>query len=210
MPRPFVPRTPKWARNTGTVSLLRAFPLRRAARILRDGGLVAYPTEAVYGIGCDPDDPTALYRLLALKNRPAHKGFILIADDFSRLRPYVELNTVADLAQVLGTWPGPVTWLLPASARTGPLITGGHSKVAVRVTAHPVAASLCRHFDGPLVSTSANIAGNSPARTPLRVRCQFGSYLDYVLCGTTGGMPAPSEIRDADSGRVLRPSPSDR
>jgi len=189
---------------------LREFPLRRAARILRHGGLVAYPTEAVFGIGCDPDDPAALYRLLALKNRPAYKGFILIADDFSRLRPYVEVDGVGDLAKVLRTWPGPVTWLLPASVRTGPLITGGHPTVAVRVTAHPLAAALCRHVNGPLVSTSANIAGNSPARTALRVRCQFGGTAGYVLCGTVGGMPAPSEIRDAASGRVLRPLPSGR
>ncbi|MDP2252538.1 MAG: Sua5/YciO/YrdC/YwlC family protein, partial [Thiobacillus sp.] len=122
---------------------------------LRRGGIIAYPTESCYGLGCDPRNVGALKRLIRLKGRSAAKGMLLIADRFKRLKPFVRPLHAADLARMQHSWPGPVTWVVPASAACPPLLTGGRPTIAVRVTAHPVAAHLCRSLGMALVSTSA-------------------------------------------------------
>ncbi len=181
--------------------------LREAVRILHAGGVIAYPTEAVYGLGCDPQDAAAVERVLKLKRRPVEKGLILIAADIAQLEAYVNLNPALH-PQVAGSWPGPTTWLLPAGPRARSWLTGGRDTLAVRVTAHPQAAELCRAFRGPLVSTSANPGGRRPARTALEVRVRFGARaLDLILAGKTGPQKNPTEIRDARSGSILRPNP---
>jgi len=188
--------------------LTTRWQLHRAVFVLRRGGIVAYPTEGVYGLGCDPLDPGAVLRLLALKSRPMDKGLILIAADFSRLRPYLDETALDEriLRKLRRTWPGPVTWLLPAAPEVPRWLRGRHETIALRVTAHPLAAELCRAWGGALVSTSANPAGRPPARTALGVRRYFGDGVDCVLTGATGGAAAPTEIRDARTGRVLRPA----
>lgn len=178
--------------------------LRGIARCLRTGAVIAYPTEAVYGLGCDPRNPSAVRRLLTIKRRPLHKGLILIAAEFEQLQPFVEPLTEAERAQLAATWPGPVTWLLPAKPRVPPWLRGRHTTLAVRVTAHPVAVALCRAFAGPLVSTSANLSGRPPGRNVLIVRRQLAAMVDYVVPGSVGGAARPSEIRDLRSGRVIR------
>jgi L-threonylcarbamoyladenylate synthase len=180
--------------------------LREAVRILHAGGVIAYPTEAVYGLGCDPQDAAAVERVLNLKHRPVEKGVILIAGDVAQLDSYVTLSPSL-YSRVAGSWPGPVTWLLPAGPRARSWLTGGRDTLAVRVTAHPQAAELCRAFGGPLVSTSANPSGRRPARTALEVRVRFGAgVLDLILAGKTGPQKSPTEIRDARSGAILRPN----
>ena len=178
--------------------------LRHARRVLRGGGVIAYPTEAVYGLGCDPLDPHAVERLLALKERPVDKGLILVAARFDQLTPFLRPLTADIRQRVEPTWPGPVTWLLPAAPNTPWWLTGAHDSLAVRVTAHPGTAALCKAFGGPLVSTSATLAGHPPARTALTVRRVFGDAVDYILPGELGDAKRPSEIRDAVSGHVLR------
>ena len=178
--------------------------LRRAARIVARGGVIAYPTEAVFGLGCDPGNETAVRRLLAIKQRPMVKGLILIAADLAQLEPFIKPLDIESLSRVQATWPGPVTWLLPARSRVPVCLRGHHDTLAVRVTAHPLAAALCRIWGGPLVSTSANISGRPPARTALAVRRQLGQVVDYVLPGRVGGADRPTEIRDLRSGRVVR------
>jgi len=168
------------------------------------GGLIAYPTEAVYGLGCDPENGHAVRRLLALKARPERKGLILIAADWAQLEPYVQTLEPATMAAIHATWPGPVTWLLPARRETPRWLTGEHQTLAVRVTDHPLAAALCRQWGGPLVSTSANRASQPPARTALGVRRALGPGVDYLLVGPCGGNERPSSIRDARTGAVLR------
>jgi len=177
--------------------------IKRAAAILRQGGIIAYPTEGVWGLGCDPGNGAAVLRLLALKHRPWQKGLILIAASYDQVAPFVT-TTPALLQQVRSTWPGPVTWLLPARDATPPWLRGTHATVAVRVTAHPVAAALCRRFGGAMVSTSANIAGRPPARKRLQVQRHFGSALDYIVPGTLGSQSGATQIRDARSGAVVR------
>lgn len=178
--------------------------LSRAARVLHGGGLVAYPTEAVWGLGCDPLNPEAVFDLLAVKRRRPDKGLILIAADYSQLLPYVAPTPDVE-ARVRATWPGPVTWLLPARPEVPEWLRGRHTGLAVRVTAHPRAAALCAAFGGAIVSTSANLSGRPPACSRLAVQRQFGAKLDYILPGALGGRRAPTEIRDAATGRVIRP-----
>jgi len=178
--------------------------LRMAARCIRAGGILAYPTEAVYGLGCDPRDRAAVQRLLAIKQRPEHKGLILIAADFAQLEPFVEPLDAARMQTVLATWPGPNTWLLPARAGTPGWLRGQHATLAVRVTAHPIAAALCATAGSTLVSTSANVSDRPPVRTSLQVRLTFGPQVDFTLAGRCGTRARPSTIRDGRTGAVIR------
>lgn len=183
------------------MNLLR---LRATAHTVRAGGIVAYPTEAVYGLGCDPWNEPAVRRLLALKRRPVHKGLILIAADFAQLAPFLQPLSPADQARLAATWPGPYTWLIPARTDTPRWLRGRHDTLAVRVTAHPLAAALCRTCGHALVSTSANFSGRPPARTALAVRRRLGRNIDALLPSPTGGAAKPTEIRDLRSGQRIR------
>ncbi len=178
--------------------------LRRARDCLRRGGLLAYPTEAVFGLGCDPLRPDAVLRLLRLKRRPLRAGLILIAADPDQLAPYLAPLPAARRRVVNATWPGPVTWIWPARPGTPDWLTGGRDSIAVRLTAHPLARALCRAWGGALVSTSANPHRRPPARTALQVRRYFGDHLDLILHGATGPARRPTEIRDARTGARLR------
>lgn len=178
-------------------------PLRYAARVVRAGGLVAYPTESVYGLGCDPLDDSAVERLFHCKGRDPSAGLILLADDYARLAPFIDPSP-EERERMLASWPGPVTWVCTAGAAAPPWITGGRPTVAVRVTAHPTAGALSRAADMAIVSTSANLSGRPPCRTALHVRMRFAGKVDYVLGGPTGGRSRPSEIRDARTAAVLR------
>jgi L-threonylcarbamoyladenylate synthase len=184
---------------------MNGWHLRRAVRCLRAGGILAYPTEAVWGLGCDPLRTDTILRLLAMKQRPPDKGLILVAAHFSDLEPFLAPLHQSLYNRVMASWPGPVTWLLPALSWVPRELRGAHDTLAVRVTAHAGTRALCEAFGGAIVSTSANIAGRPAAVNALQVRHYFRSRLDGLLPGATGGASAPSEIRDAHSGRVLRP-----
>lgn len=177
--------------------------LRHAVRTLRAGRLVAHPTEGVWGLACDPLQPMAVLRLLAAKRRDPAKGLILIAHEAAVLRPF--LDAPADQWQRAGSdWPGPITWLLPAAPETPWWLTGDHDTLAVRVTAHPVAAALCRAFGGPLVSSSANLSGHPAPRHSWQARAQLDTAVDLVLAGELTVPGRPSTIRDAATGEVVR------
>lgn len=181
-------------------------PLATAVAALRGGGVVAYPTEAVYGLGCDPLNKSAFVRLFELKRRPPTQGVLLIASDFAQVESFIDLSAVPApaLARAHATWPGPHTWVFPRAEATPAWLAGTHAGLAVRVTAHPLAASLCRAFCGALVSTSANRHGEAPARSALEVRAAFGEELAFVLEGATGGLERPTPISDAISGDNIR------
>lgn len=178
--------------------------LTDAVAALRRGGIVAYPTEAVYGLGCDPQDAHALDRLLTLKGRSTAPGLILIASAFSQIAPFLAPLPPELEARATASWPGPVTWVWPAAPSVPATLTGGRDTLAVRVTAHPLAAALCHAFGGALVSTSANRHGAAPARDAAGVRAAFGAALDVVIEGDCGGLARPTEIRDVRSGAVVR------
>lgn len=175
-----------------------------AAACMRAGGVIAYPTEAVYGLGCDPAHEAAVLRILALKQRPVDKGLILIAADIAQLHPYIEPHLFAGHADVLASWPGPHTWLFPCRPGTPAWLTGAHDTLAVRVTAHPVAAVLCKTFGGAIVSTSANPAGAEPARNHETVAGYFGDKIEMIVRGTVNTQAQVSSIRDARTGKQFR------
>ena len=178
--------------------------LQRAAQVVRSGGVIAYPTEAVFGLGCDPLNAEAVERVIAIKGRSAAKGLILIAADPRQLEPFIQPLPLERREQILASWPGPVTWVLPARPEIPEQLTGGRPTLAVRVTAHPLAAALCRACDTPLVSTSANFSGEPPATSADQVQQRLGELVDYVVNGECGPQKRPSTIRDGLSGAVLR------
>lgn len=181
------------------------FKLRLAARLLRAGGVVAYPTEGVYGLGCDPLDGAAVETVLRLKGRSRRKGLILVAADFEQVAPFLAPLRDPKLRKRLALdWPGPVTWVLRAAWAVPSWLTGGRDTLAVRVTAHAGVAALCRAFGRALVSTSANRSGGRPARSALAVRRLFGDAVDMIVHGPLGGLAGSTPIRDGSSGQLLR------
>ena len=164
-------------------STLNNWHIRLAANAVQNGGVIAYPTEAVFGLGCSPWNVKAVQKLLQLKCRPQEKGLIVVAASVSQLHALVNFNEIGSMETILKSWPGPVTWVLPAQKEVLACLTGAHSDLAVRVSAHPIMHELCE-ICGPLVSTSANLSKTRPARTTLAVRNYFGTRLDYIMPGT--------------------------
>ncbi len=171
--------------------------------MITQGGLVAYPTEAVFGLGCDPENATAVRRLLQLKQRPVHKGLILIGASLEQLLPWVVL-TQAEQQHICATWPGPTTWVVPASAKVPPWVRGQHSTVAVRVCGHPLARQLCAIVGKPIISTSANPTGSPAATHSEQVEQYFPQQIDYLVSGQCEGATKPSTIIDLKTGATLR------
>jgi L-threonylcarbamoyladenylate synthase len=178
--------------------------LTRAADAIRRGGVVAYPTEAVFGLGCDPRSALAVERILAMKGRPRELGLILIASVFVHLAPYLQPLAADVEARAGATWPGPVTWIWPARADVPAWLTGGRDTLAVRVTAHPTAAALCHAAGMAIVSTSANPHGKPPARNAVEAETYFGKALNAIVDAPVGELERPTEIRDIRTGAVLR------
>lgn len=180
-----------------------AWQLQQVAQKIRRGAVIAYPTEAVWGLGCDPFNAQAVARLLALKKRPVAKGLILVAADMQQFAWLLDGLTALELAQLRRSWPGPHTWLVPHHNRVPEWISGAHDSVALRVSAHPLVAQLCA-LTGPLVSTSANPSGLLAAKSRLRIEQYFHGQLDAVLSGDLGHSNQPSTIRDLVTGQLLR------
>lgn len=178
------------------------FALRQVAQVIGNGGVVAYPTESIWGLGCNPFDAAAVESLLWLKQRPIHKGLIVLVDHLPAAIA-ARLNT-AQKKQLCDSWPGPNTWLVPNCDVFSDWITGGSDEVALRHTAHAPAAKLCTAAGGALVSTSANITGSLPCRAQWQVQKHFGSQLSAVLSGPLGNNKQPTTIRRLLTGETLR------
>jgi L-threonylcarbamoyladenylate synthase len=180
--------------------------VQRAADTLLAGGVIAYPTEGVFGLGCLPDEPRALLRLLAIKGRAMEKGLILIAAEPKHLEGWV-----AD--EDIGRLPPPdasraITWIVRPGPETTALVTGANRGVAVRLTTNAVARDLCRAVSMPVTSTSANFSGRPVARNRYILQRQFSGRVDFIVPGHCGPGTGPSEIRELSSGKTLRPGKS--
>ncbi len=178
--------------------------LRLALAALSAGGVIACPTESVWGLSCDPASRRAVQRLLALKGRSPAKGLILVAATEQQLEFLLADLDGPQRDALSAGWPGPNTWLVPHGGRVPAWIHGEHDTVAVRVSAHPVVSALCAAWGGPLVSTSANPAGRRPPRLSFQVRRYFGDRLDYLVPGAVGSSGRPTRIRDLASGQLIR------
>lgn len=177
--------------------------LKHAAEVLYSGGVIAYPTEGVYGLGCLPDEEAAVERVLRLKQRAPGKGLILIAAAANQLDGWIELPAGRSLPEPDPAYP--ITWIVPPGPFVHSLLRGDNDGIAVRLTTNAVARSLCNVVESPLVSTSANLTGRPTARNRYVLRRQFMQRVDYIVPGDCGPVDGPSEIREFLTGKVLRP-----
>jgi L-threonylcarbamoyladenylate synthase len=185
--------------------MCESWHIREAVRRVANGGIIAYPTETLYGLGCDPFNGPTVLRLLTLKQRSIEQGLILVASHFGQVESLLADMPPATRKRVMYAGRQPVTWVLPCLPDVPYWMRGRHDTLAIRITTHPVAAGLCDRWAGPLVSTSANIHGRRPATGPLSVHKAFHDQLDYVLHDLAVAANRPSEIRDGITGAILRP-----
>jgi len=178
--------------------------LLQAVETLHKGGLIAYPTEAVWGLGCDPLNSDAVQRLLKLKQRPAHKGLILVAASLQQCLDWLAPLTEEQHSTLNQSWPGFQTWVIPVARWVPYLVKGDHDSIAVRVSSHPLIQQLCLAFDGPLISTSANHSALPPICHQWQLKRAFGRQIDAIIPGKLAGESRPSSIRDLLTGKVLR------
>lgn len=176
---------------------------RRIAAYLRRGGLIAYPTESCYGLGCDPANRSAVLRLLRLKQRPQGKGLILIASRYRQLAPYLQPLTLIEQARLQNNARLAVSYLMPTRHAAPRWLRGVHDTLAVRLTAHSFAKQLCNGVHSALVSTSANRSGMRPAKTYAECQRMFGRDV-WVLPGLLGKSKHPSQIQAWVDGRIVR------
>jgi len=178
---------------------------QQASEVLHRGGVIAYPTEAVFGLGCDPHNQSAVEKILALKQREKEKGLLLVAASTDQVAPLLRGLTRTQLDLLEETWPGPVTWLIPDPQNLFPeWVKGQHRSIAIRVSAHPVVQELCKSFGKPVVSTSANLANEPEIRCRLILQTTFTDKIDFVVDGELGDSSTPSTIRDLVTGDILR------
>jgi len=171
---------------------------------LQAGHIIAYPTEAVFGLGCDPANESAVRELLSLKDRHESAGLVLIASDYAQLEPWISDVDESHKSEAMQSWPGPVTWLFPRAAHVPDFVAGRHDTIAVRITAHKSSRELCKAFGSALISTSANPSTATPARSAQEVHDYFGHHIKGILAGSLGKSEKPSEIRDLVSGTIIR------
>ena len=188
--------------------MLKQPDLNNTLKALNAQGVIAYPTESVFGLGCDPDCDAAIQKILTLKERPAHKGLILIAASIEQLEKYADFSLLnaTQLAAIKKTWPGPYTWIVPAKKNLSKLISGDFESVAVRVTTHPIVRQICLAFNKPIISTSANLSGLEAALTSQQVNNMFKNkpLLNLVIDAPVSGLSTPTQIYNASTGKRLR------
>ena len=178
--------------------MLSCWSLKQAVRTTNLGGIIAYPTESVYGLGCDPLNRNAVAKLLRIKCRPVSKGMILVGSDITQIFPFVDIEALDDevLDLLDEQWPGPVSFILPAAPSAPKWITGRHTSIAVRISAHPVVQQLCNTLDYAIVSTSANYSGSTPAKTAFQVQQKLKGSVDYTINAPVGSLLSPTPIID--------------
>jgi len=172
--------------------------VENAVKAIRNGDVIAYPTEGVWGLGCDPSNAQAVNKILELKGRPQEKGLILIASSAEQLAEYVED------APEFPDMETPTTWLVRHAGKTPGWISGGRKKVAAKVSSHPMVKNICDELGKPVVSTSANPAGLKPAMTDQEVTNYFGDLIDIIVPGELGGQTGASQIIDWETKQVIR------
>jgi L-threonylcarbamoyladenylate synthase len=177
--------------------------INTAVQQLKAGKVIAYPTEAVYGLGCEPLNEQAVMQLLAIKQRPIEKGLILIAASLEQLESYLIL-TDDNRAKMTQPCSEPTTWVVPSQTHVPKWLTGSHNTLAVRITTHPIAQQLCASYGGAIVSTSANATTEPAMRTAAEVRSAFVDSDIFILDGKVGELARETAIYDIVSGKKLR------
>ena len=184
--------------------MLSSKRLNQAVAVIKSGGVIAYPTEAVYGLGCDPFNEQSVLQLLALKKRSVEQGLILIASNVRQVLPLIQPIHADDLARALKTWPGHATWIFPKSNGVPTWISGNYHSVAIRVSKHPVVKMLCDELESPLVSTSANITNENDLDSIKAIQNTFGDKIACYIDAPVGNEQQASTIVDAHTQQKLR------
>lgn len=179
------------------------FAIRFSAHCIRQGGVIAYPTETVYGLGCDPLCARAVAAINELKGRDASKGLILLASRLAQLDALIDVPDPGDRAIIVGEQQ-PTSWIVPAKIAAPRWITGDRDTIAIRISTHPLVIRLCDQLGHALVSTSANPAGKPPALNALQLHRYFHGQVDAMLISNHNCSGRPSRIRDLKSKQLLR------
>ena len=179
--------------------------IAKAVAHLQAGHVIAYPTEAVFGFGCDPYNFDAVNKILEIKSRSITKGFILVAATWEQAQAFVRPLNPQILTLIQDSWPGPNTWALPVNPDIPAWLYGDHDTIAIRVSDHPIVRELCQQYGGPIISTSANKEGMPPASDYQTVKMNFLNDIDFIVPGHVGKLKRPTTIRDAITGEVYRP-----
>lgn len=179
------------------------FKQKKLIEIISLGGVVAYPTESVFGLGCDPTNEFAVNKILKIKQRSPNKGLILIASNVTQLLPWIKIPDSKTWQKICDTWPGPYNWVIEAQDGVPKIITGDHDTIAVRVSKHPTVQEICNSIGHPIVSTSANLSGKVALRNTIQVRKQLGKQLDYLVPGKCSRLK-PCTIIDSRNMNILR------
>lgn len=189
---------------------ITAKQITEAVNSLYAGKIIAYPTEAVWGLGCDPYNKNAIKRLISLKERDSTKGLILVASRLEHCREMLtelsdeHLRKLEDSTAKSVSTDRATTWLIPANNNVPIGVRGGHKSFALRISKHPTIVALCEAFKLPIISTSANPSGERPASTLNEARAFFGDAISNYIVGELGLQKAPSEIRDLITNEVVR------
>lgn len=181
---------------------LTSTDIKQAIAVIQGGGVIAYPTEAVYGLGCAADNQAAVQRIQTLKQRQPDKGMITLIENLMQVSDWLDADYQHLWNQATSSWPAPITWLFPCSSQAPEWLTGVSTTIALRCPDHLSAQSLCAQ--NPIVSTSANLSGQPPARTASQVAEYFDGEIDLILQGHCGQQTQPSQIIDLISGKILR------
>ncbi|MEC7885498.1 MAG: L-threonylcarbamoyladenylate synthase [Pseudomonadota bacterium] len=170
------------------------------------GKIVAYPTESVFGIGCDPENEKSINKIIAIKNRSKQKGLIIIADEVKKLSKFIHKDYLDLFIKKSDIESKPTTWIVPSSKHVLNLVKGEDSSVALRITQHPIASRICKYSNKAIISTSANISSKTPAKNSNEILMQFGEEIDIIVDGRVGDSIKPTQIVDLITNKVIRES----
>jgi len=179
-------------------------PVETAVGFLSTGQVIAYPTEAMYGLGCDIRHEAALERIIQIKSRPHNKGLIVVAAHWQQVEALTKPLPADCYDAIFHSWPGHTTWVFPAADGVSPRITGSHQSIAIRISQHPLIQALCTQFGHPIVSTSANKHHEPAALDYATVAQTLGNEVDYIMPGDIGQAQHASHIIDALTGKLYR------
>ena len=179
---------------------------QQALQTLRQGGIVAYPTETFYGLAVDPENDRAIKALYSLKKRESQKQLSLLVPDLGVLSSCIPFISKPYQSLIDVFWPGPLTLVFPAKQDTFPCLTGGSDTLAIRISSHPVAAKLCSLWGRPLTATSANVSGEAAFVAADQVKSQWDDQIASILDGgrVPGGKGSTIVCCEGSICRILR------
>jgi len=178
------------------------FSIRHAASIIRQGGILAYPTDTIYGLGCDPYNPDAVNRLSEIKHRPLNKLFILLAADIDQLKGLIDIDT--EQQDIIATQKSATSWIISASKTAPEWLTDNDNNITIRISQNLVVQKLCRHLGHAIISSSANLTGKTPAQNSLQIHKYFHATVDKILATNKKLTARPSTIIRLSDHTIIR------